>query len=300
MREYFFANYRLLMDDRIANHESSKKRLADFAAPMPYTHTFTLRLGDAKELEERRERALNCPVAYDADIYTIHDIDGGRAFVSTLKYEHPRMGGLRNVILCSQDYGDMTVWVTDRFFEIERNGQEPFIPRLIPIFATFEAGIVMRDGLPIHASLVEKDGFGVVFLGPCGRGKSTQAKLWEKYLGADFIIGDRPVLRKLGGKWLGFGMPWDGPDMLYRQISVPVRALVYLEKAKENSISPMNTVQAMPKLLQQARMPVWDDTAVDGAVALMGELAWEVPVYRLQCLPDEAAARLTYETIYKR
>ena len=80
LREYFFANYRLLMDDRIANHESSKKRLADFAAPMPYTHTFTLRLGDAKELEERRERALNCPVAYDADIYTIHDIDGGRAF----------------------------------------------------------------------------------------------------------------------------------------------------------------------------------------------------------------------------
>ena len=53
--------------------------------------------------------------------------------------------------------------------------------------------MVMRDGLPLHASLVEKDGFGVIFLGPSGMGKSTQAKLWEKYLDADFIIGDRPL-----------------------------------------------------------------------------------------------------------
>ena len=52
MHEYYFANYRLLTDDGIANHESVKW-LANFAAPMPYTHTFTLRLGDANALEER-------------------------------------------------------------------------------------------------------------------------------------------------------------------------------------------------------------------------------------------------------
>ena len=57
MHEYFFANYRLLADDGIANHESTQ-RLAEFAAPMPYTHTFTLRLGDANALEERRDWAL--------------------------------------------------------------------------------------------------------------------------------------------------------------------------------------------------------------------------------------------------
>lgn len=299
MHEFFFANYRLLMDDRIANHEAIKKRLADFTAPMPYTHTFTLRLGDADELEKKRVSALGCPVVYESGPYTIHETDSGWAFVSTHEYEHHRMRGLRNVILCSRDYGDMTVWVTDRFFELERNGQEPFIPRLIPIFAAFEAGIVMRDGLPIHAALVEKDGFGVVFLGPCGRGKSTQAKLWQQYLGADFINGDEPVMRKQGGKWFGFGTPWDSPDAIYRQTAVPVRALVYLEKAKENSISPMNTVQAMSKMLQQARKPYWDNTAMDSVVAMIGQLMRELPMYRLQCLPDEAAVRLTYETIIK-
>ena len=52
LQEYFFANYRLLTDDGIAKHESAK-RLAEFTSPMPYTHTFTLRLGDVKELEEK-------------------------------------------------------------------------------------------------------------------------------------------------------------------------------------------------------------------------------------------------------
>ena len=304
MREYFFANYRLLTDDVIVRNESIKKRLADFAAPMPYTHTLKLRIGDANELEDKHAWAQSCPVVYENWFSTVHDTDGGWAFVSSLKYEQCRGGGMRSVVLCSRDYGEMTVWVSEQVFDIERNGQalqlQPFIPRLLPIFAAFEAGIVMRDGLPLHASLVEKDGLGVVFLGPSGRGKSTQAKLWEKTLGADFIIGDFPIMRKIDGKWIGFGMPWDGPrDAVFCQKSVPVRALVWLEKAEENRISPMNSMQAMSVMLQQVRLPVWDNTLVDVAVPLIGQLVQEVPMYRLQCLPDEAAARLTYETIRK-
>lgn len=94
-------------------------------------------------------------------------------------------------------------------------------------------------------------------------------------------------------------MPWDGKDAIYRQNSVPVRALVWLEQAKENRITPMNPVQVMSVMLKQAMMPVWDDMAMDGATALMGALAQELPMVHLRCLPDEAAARLTYDTICK-
>ena len=302
MHEYYFANYHLLTDDGIANHESTK-RLADFAAPMPYTHTFTLRLGDASELEDKRAWALGCPLAYETEYFMIHDTGAGWAFVNTLADERRLAEGARNVVLCSQDYGDMTAYVTERVFTVERKGyvyqQRTSIPLSSSIRAACEAGMVTRDGLPLHASLVEKDGFGVVFLGPSGMGKSTQAKLWEQYLGADFIIGDRPGMRKIGGKWIGFGMPWDGKDSIYRQTAVPVRALVWLEQAKENRITPMNPVQAMTVMLKQAMMPVWDDAAMDGATALMGALAREIPMYHLCCLPDEAAARLTFDTLQK-
>ena len=61
----------------------------------------------------------------------------------------------------------------------------------------------------------------------------------------------------------------------------------------------MNPVQAMSVMLKQAMMPVWDDMAMDGATALMGALSREVPMYHLRCLPDEVAARLTYDIICK-
>lgn len=300
MREYYFANYRLLADDGIANHESTK-RLADFTAPMPYTHTFTLRLGDVRDLDEKRAWALGCPTAYETEYFTIHDTGVGWAFVNTLADERRLAEGARNVVLSSRNYGEMTVWVTDKTFGVERLGRhfqlQASVPLSSSIRAACEAGMVMRDGLPLHASLVEKDGFGVIFLGPSGMGKSTQAKLWEKYLGADFLIGDRPGMRKIDGMWYGFGMPWDGKDAIYRQSSVPVRALVWLEQAKENRISPMDPVQAMSVMLKQAMMPVWDDRAMDGATAMMAALAREIPMFHLRCLPDEDAARLTYETI---
>ena len=302
MHEYFFANFRLLTDDGIANHESTKQ-LANFAAPMPYTHTFTLRLGDVNELEEKRAWALGCPTVYETEYFTIHETPEGWAFVNTRTDELRLAEGARNVVLCSRDYGDMTAWVVDRTFNLERNGHcfqtKPSLPLSSSIRAVCEAGMVTRDGLPLHASLVEKDGFGVIFLGPSGMGKSTQAKLWEQYLGADFLIGDRPGLRKIDGKWIGFGMPWDGKDAIHRQTSVPVRALVWLEQAKENRITLMSPAQAMSVMLKQAMMPVWDNLAMDGAASLMGALAREIPMYHLRCLPDEAAARLTYETIHR-
>ena len=302
MHEYYFANYRLLTDDGIANHESTK-RLAEFAAHMPFTHTFTLRFGDGNELEVKRTWALGCPMAYETEYFTIHDTGEGWAFVNTLADELRLAEGARYVVISSRDYSDMTAWVSDKTFYIERMGHRfqasPSVPLSSSIRAACEAEMVTRDGLPLHASLVEKDGFGVIFLGPSGMGKSTQAKLWQQYLGADFLIGDRPGMRKIDGMWYGFGMPWDGKDSIHRQVSVPVRALIWLEQAKENHIEPMDPIQAMAVMLKQAMMPVWDDAAMDGAAALMGQLARDVPMFHLRCLPDEAAARLTYETICK-
>ncbi len=232
MHEYFFANYRLLTDEGIANHESVKERLSRFGSPMPYTHTFTLRLGDVNGLEEKRAWVLSCPVAYETEYFTIHDTGEGWAFVNTRANELRIAEGARNVLLCGRDYSEMTVYVTDKTFNLEYKGhhfqKKTSVPLSNSIRSSCEAGMVTRDGLSLHASLVEKDGFGVVFLGPSGMGKSTQAKLWEQYLGADFLIGDRPGLRRIDGKWIGFGMPWDGKDAIYRQNAVPIWALVWL------------------------------------------------------------------------
>ena len=157
--------------------------------------------------------------------------------------------------------------------------------------------MTMRDGMPLHAALVEKDGYGVVFLGPSGMGKSTQAKLWVEHQGADFIIGDRPGLRRIDGQWIGFGMPWDGKDGIRQQKQVPIRALISLEQAPENSIRRLTKQEAMIVLLNQVMMPMWDDAAMALLTPLMGQLATEIPFYHLKNLPNREATELTCKTI---
>ena len=157
MREYYFAGYRLLADGEIAVHDSEKS-LAGFTDPMPYTHTFTLRMGDARELEERRAYALACPLAYETEYFTIHDTGDGWAFVDTPADMLRFAEGIHRIVLCSRDYGDITVYVTDTPYYTGLPGQykQATVPLSGSIRTACEAGMVLRDGLPLHASLVEK------------------------------------------------------------------------------------------------------------------------------------------------
>ena len=80
--------------------------------------------------------------------------------------------------------------------------------------------------------------------------------------------------------------------------SVPIRALISLEQATENSIRRLTKQEAMIVLLNQVMMPMWDDVAMERLTPLMGQLATEIPFYHLRCLPNKEATELTRETIF--
>ena len=220
MHEYYFANYRLLVDNAISNSEDMDY-LDGFSKEMPATHTFTLHLGDEALLETKMAEATACPIVCTTDTFNIHDTQDAWTFVS-LQNEEDIKYHIKRVLICSRDYSEMTLYIPRHRFYHERVKQRmsPWFPVSSTIRAACEAGMTMRDGMPLHAAMVEKDGYGVVFLGPSGMGKSTQAKLWVEHQGADFIIGDRPGLRRIDGQWIGFGMPGDGKDGTARMASV--------------------------------------------------------------------------------
>lgn len=297
MHEYYFANYRLLLDDAI-NNDEYMDYLAGFSQAMPATHTFTLHLGDEALLEMKKAEATAHPIACTIDRFNIHDTQDSWAFVSQMDEEIYKIHG-KYVLTCARDYSEMTLYILRKPYYAERIQRwvTPGFPMSSAIRAACEAGMTMRDGMPLHAALVEKDGYGVVFLGPSGMGKSTQAKLWVEHQGADFIIGDRPGLRRIDGQWIGFGMPWDGKDGIRQQKQVPIRALISLEQAPENSIRRLTKQEAMMVLLNQVMMPMWDDAAMDLLTPLMGRLATEIPFYHLKNLPNKEATELTRNTI---
>ena len=297
MHEYYFANYRLLVDDAISSSDYMEY-LADFSKEMPATHTFAIHMGNEALLDQQYAEAITHPVVCTTERFNIHDMHDSWAFVSLMNEDTMKRNG-KYVLTCARDYREMTLYISRQPYYEERIQRwlTPGIPFSSAIRAACEAGMTMRDGMPLHASLVEKDGYGVVFLGPSGMGKSTQAKLWVEHQGADFIIGDRPGLRRIDGQWIGFGMPWDGKDGIKQQKQVPIRALISLEQAPENSIRRLTKQEAMIVLLNQVMMPMWDDAAMALLTPLMGQLASEIPFYHLKNLPNAAATILTYETI---
>ena len=297
MHEYYFANYRLLVDDAISNSDRMDY-LAGFSQVMPATHTFTIHMGEEAPLDTLFAKAIQHPVVCTTEGFSIHDTRDTWTFLSLMNEEVARRNG-KYVLTCTKDYSEMTLYISRQpyFYEKKKEWRMPRIPINTTIRAACEAGMTMRDGMPLHASLVEKDGYGVVFLGPSGMGKSTQAKLWVEHQGADFIIGDRPGLRRINGRWIGFGMPWDGKDNIKQQKQVPIRALISLEQAPENSIRRLTKQEAMMVLLNQVMMPMWDDVAMALLTPLMGQLATEIPFYHLKNLPNKEATELTRETI---
>ena len=297
MHEYYFANYRLLLDDAISG-DDSMKYLADFSKEMSATHTFTIHMGDEALLEQKYADATACPIVCTTERFNLHDTKDTWTFVSLMDEKSMKRNG-KYVLTCARDYSEMILYILRQPYYEERIQRwlTPGIPFSSSICAACEAGMTMRDGMPLHASLVEKDGYGVVFLGPSGMGKSTQAKLWVEYQGADFIIGDRPGLRRIDGRWIGFGMPWDGKDGIKQQKQVPIRALISLEQAPENSIRRLTKQEAMMVLLNQVMMPMWDDAAMALLTPLMGRLATEIPFYHLKNLPNKEATELTREAI---
>ena len=82
--------------------------------------------------------------------------------------------------------------------------------------AEFNRKFLKYGGIMIHSSAVEVDGKAYLFSAPCGTGKSTHTKQWQKYFGADqaiIINDDKPVLRRLEDGWYAYGTPLVGKPM---------------------------------------------------------------------------------------
>ena len=163
-----------------------------------------------------------------------------------------------------------------------------------------ETVMLHRHALLLHAAFIRSNGRGILFTAPSGTGKSTQASLWEKHMGAETLNGDRAGIRKIGDTWHAFGLPYAGSSNIYRNESAPLKALVLLRQAKENRISRISASEAMRSIYPEVTIHRWDPGFVNQAVDLFLELCADVPIYLLECLPDEGAVRTLEERLLSK
>lgn len=140
-----------------------------------------------------------------------------------------------------------------------------------------------------HAAQIAVGEGGILFTAPSGTGKTTQAHLWMQQEGARLICNDRTLVRRRGGEWHTFGYPIDGSAPVCSTEEHPLRCIVLLTQAKENTVRRLSPARAIPLLMPQLVIDVWSAQARTTAMEQLIAIMREVPVYHLACTPDTAA-----------
>lgn len=205
--------------------------------------------------------------------------------------------------IAGPDGGEL-LFVYDR----ESNRAQCNVSRDVPDMSAVRFGLwfmtalatVGHDVTPVHSSAIVCNGRAVLFLGESGTGKSTHTRLWRENIdGAVLLNDDSPFIGFVDGRATAFGAPWSGKTPCYKQEQYPIAAIVRLSQAPHNAIRPLRSVHAIGALLPSLTPAFgYDDELQDRMLATLSKIISQVPVYHLECLPDAAAARLSYDTVF--
>lgn len=176
---------------------------------------------------------------------------------------------------------------------LEKVSSRYLIDRFIMI--AFSILTSRKKMLKVHASVTELNGRALIFMGVSGTGKSTHSRLWRQYVsGAKLLNDDEPIVRLMpdGGVRV-YGCPWSGSTPCYRAESAEVVAFVHLYQAPENKLSKLSGRASFDSLYSSTAFMLSDAKNQFDSFNTVADVLEKVPIYRLDCRPDEEAVRLT-------
>lgn len=154
---------------------------------------------------------------------------------------------------------------------------------------SLEKRMVLKDAMVLHCCAL-KTGDGVIlFSGPSGIGKSTQARLWEKYRDARVINGDRTLLKIEDQQWSSLGWPICGSSEICYNETYPVKAVVFLGQAPVNRGQRLRYVDAVCIMISQTTVNGWNPKFVEQIWNLVEDFAGKIPVFYYECNMEEEA-----------
>lgn len=162
----------------------------------------------------------------------------------------------------------------------------------------FYNAIIHLNGMLLHASAVVMDNEAYLFSADSGTGKSTHTELWQSYFGdkAQILNDDKPAIRVLDGKAYAYGTPWSGKSDKNLNLKVPLKAIIFIERAAENSAYPISSKEAIALIMGQTLRPREPQTMVK-FLSVLDRVLKTVPVYKLHCNISEDAVKTIYNTI---
>ena len=193
---------------------------------------------------------------------------------------------------------DLTISVTAEEIERER-GDGRFSDgycESLAIYRKLCQAMLAYDGILMHAAVIAIDGKAYAFAARSGTGKTTHIRQWQAAFGdrVTMVNGDKPILRRMDGKFYACGTPWRGKEGMGGSGVCPLQAICFVERGEENRIRRMTSSEAIPRLFQQLLLPK-EEAEVTPYMALVDQLMKTTEFYLLTCRPDPEAAQVAYE-----
>lgn len=149
--------------------------------------------------------------------------------------------------------------------------------------------IVQNRGFLLHAAYIRWKDEAILFTAPSGTGKSTQADLWCTHRGAELINGDRAVVRVDENGVYACGLPFSGSSGVGKNVTLPLRAIVYLSQSSDISVQKLQGFRAFRRIWEGCSVNIWNQDDVTKCTQTVLDALERTPVYHLSCTPDEAA-----------
>ena len=174
---------------------------------------------------------------------------------------------------------------------------DPFLERAA-IQRAFAEYLFDRDILMLHGSTIAADGRGYLFTARSGTGKSTHTRYWQQLLGQRMVMvnDDKPFVTLAADGVILHGSPWSGKHGLDRNLSVPLRGICLLERGSENRIQRITPAEMLPMVQKQCYCPL-EERKQEAFLVLTEKLTNMVPVWRMTCTKDPAAAETAYHAM---
>lgn len=161
--------------------------------------------------------------------------------------------------------------------------------------------LTLHQTLMIHASVVQYNGKGYLFLGRSGRGKSTHSRLWtENIQGATLLNDDSPYIHASEEGSVVSGSPWSGKTHCYVNKTIPIGGIVLLHQSCNNKIEKAKKLRAISNIMPCIAGDMkWDANIHNKVLDVVEKIVSTINVYDLWCTPTKDAAMLCFNTIAK-
>lgn len=196
---------------------------------------------------------------------------------------------------------DMTVEITEEDYkrlEQKAKGFSDSDYEYMLLGEGFYRRLLRFDGMLLHSSAIEYGGKAYLFSANSGVGKSTHTHLWLKYFNNTRIINDdKPAVRLINGEYIAYGTPFSGKTAETVNVGLPIGAIVFIERAKENRIRKLSSAEALPLIFGQTMRPTVSKEHMVILLKFLDGMLSKVPVYKLYCDISREAAVTSFEAL---